>query len=375
MQLNNTELRLLESAIPTQSLPTFFQLPALHESVPRTAVVVQYKTNFSALGRNLLDAGVIDPADIPDDAVAPQQVVAKGLNAWVMRRIGKLQYMRFDIELLDAESANTEVEHPDYNGQGFTGPSLAFRGNTADLRYVEDIARQVEKTAPGLFLAAFSELVAASYRTVEVQHPERILEGETAYSLWGNDLYSVTDEEARQELMDRFGEEDEEQLDRYMPEAVLEAYGNGFCFSQTTKARPEVSKKKRPRFSNRKLRKLSRTDNRKVAAIAKGLLGLRRAAHRVKQLDARLHGIEGLRCYWVACILLFNNDDRCSQYMDQEGQYLWENGDGTELHTLEQLPESASDLATYFNKLDALLALVAQMDALIPSISYSAHAE
>lgn len=375
MQLNNTEMGLLEGAVPTQSLPTLFQLPVLHESVPRTALMVHYKSDFSQLGRNLLDAEIINPDDISDEAGTPQQVVAEGLRAWFMRRIGGLHHMRFDVQVLDAESANEEVEHPDWNGRIFTGPTLAIRGAETELRFVEDIARSIEKLVPGLFLTAYTELVAASYRTVEVQHPERILENETSYSLWSNDIHSVTDEEARQELEERFGHEDEADIDRYMPGAILEAYGNGFCFSMTMNDRPKPSKKRRPRFSNRKLRNLARRSNKHVAAIAKGLLGLRRAALRVENLDARLPSTDGLRCYWVASILLFNDDDRCSQYMDQEGQYLWENGDGTDLHSIEQLPETASELAIYFDNLDALFDLVSHMDALIPSLSYSAFAE
>lgn len=375
MQLNNTELRLLEGVIPAQSLPSLFQLPALHASVPRTAHLVQYQTDFSELGRNLLAAEVINPADVSDAAVTPQQVVAEGLRAWFMRRIGGLEHMRFDVRILDAEAANSHIDHPQWEGDQFTGPSVAIVGAEAQLRYVEDVARFTEKLVPGLFLTAYSELISASYRTVEIQHPERILANETAYSLWGNDIDSVTDEEARQELMDRFCEQDESTLDYYMPDTVLEAYGNGFCFFMSTKDRPEPSKKKRPRFSNRRLRKLGRHYNAEIAGIAKKLLALRKAAARVKALNADIASLQGLRCYWVACILLFNNDDRCLQYMDQEGQYLWENGEGTDLHSIVQLPTKACELATYFQQLDALLDLVSKMDALIPALSYCAFAE
>lgn len=375
MQLNNTELRLLEGVVPTQSLPSLFQLPTLHASVPRTAHLVQYQTDFSDLGRNLLAAEVIDPADISERAATPQQVVAEGLRAWFMRRIGGLEYMRFDVRVLDAEAANSHIDHPQWEGDAFTGPSVAIVGAEAQLRYVEDVARFIEKLVPGLFLTAYTELISASYRTVEIQNPERILANETCYSLWGNDIGSVSDEEARQELMDRYGAEDESTLDHYMPEAILEAYGNGFCFSMVSKTRPELSKKKRPRFSNRKLRKLARHYNAEVSAIATKLLALRRSVHRAKSLDASTPCLQGLRCYWVACILLFNDDDRCSQYMDQEGQYLWENGEGTDLHSIQQLPTTAGEIATFFQHLDALLDLVSKMDALIPSLSYSAFAE
>lgn len=375
MQLNNTELRLIEGVIPTQSLPTFFQLPGLHEDVSRTAIVVRYETDFSALGRGLIEAEIINLDDIPDTVTSSQQVVAEGLRAWFMRRIGGLEHMRFDVEIFDAEAANAHIDNPQFEGAPFTGPTFAIRGSEAQLRYVEDVARAVEKEVPGLFLTAYTELISASYRTVEIQHPERILENETSYSLWGNDIHSVQDEEAREALIERYGDDSETSIDYYMPDAILEAYGNGFCFDMSTATRSRQGKKKQPRFSNRRLRKLARQGSKKVAAIAKGLLALRRASHRVQKLDARFKGPDGMRCYWVACLLLFNNDDRVTHFMDQEGQYLWENGEGTDLHAIEQLPETASDLATYFEKLDALFDLVIQMDALIPNLSYCAYAE
>jgi PRTRC genetic system protein F len=375
MQLNLNEQRLLQAVVPPQSLPSLFQLPALHESVPRIADFVRYQSDFNELARNLVEAGIISHDDLSDAVVTPQQVIAEGLGTWFNRRISRLEHMRFDVEILDADNANSAVEHENWTRAKFTGPTMAIKGGTAQLRYVEDYARYVEKQVPGLFLAAYAELVSAGYRTVEVQHPQRILENETAYSLWGDDVYSVKDDQAREELVDRFG--DELDIEYYMPEAVLEAYGNGFCFDIPSRARRQQRGKKRTVFSNRKLRKLARHQNKRVASIATGLLSLRIAAGRVKELDVRFDQTDrhGLRSLWVACILLFNSDDRVSQYMDQEGQYLWENGEGTDYHAVEELPTSVSDLKTYFQNLDALFELIAQMDALIPKISYDAYEE
>jgi PRTRC genetic system protein F len=365
MQLNLIEQGLLQAVIPAQSLPTLFQLPALHESVPRIADFVRYQSDFNDLARNLVELGIINHADLSDDVVTPQQVIAEGLGAWFGRRISRLEHMRFDVEILDADTANSAIQHENWTRASFTAPAMAIKGGTAQLRYVEDYARYVEKQVPGLFLAAYTELVSAGYRTIEVQHPLRILENETAYSLWGDDMYSVKDEDARIELVDRFG--DEIDIEYYMPKAVIEAYGKGFCF--------DYGRRKRVVFSKRKLRKLSRHQNKRVASIAAGLLALRGAAARVKALEARFDQTDshGLRSLWVACILIFNNDDRVSQYMDQEGQYLWENGEGTDYHAVEELPTSVSELKTYFEKLDALFELIARMDALIPKISYDAY--
>lgn len=380
MQLNDTELRLIEGAIPPQllpsnALPTQFQIPALDEAIPRRALFLEYVTDYATLARNLIDAGVINPDDLPDTVATPEQIVGHGLGTWFSRRIGGLEHMRFDIELLDAVTANAEMDFHHAEGAPFTGATFAVRGSEADLRFVKDVALSVENVVPGLFLTAFTELLSSSYKTIEFNHPVRILEQETAYSLWGNDLHSVTDEEAREELMERYGEEVD--TDYWMPQQVIEAYGNGFCFSLKSKSTLAIPRRQRPRFPTRRLKKLSKHQNKQVAGIAKRLLSLRRAARRVEALNLSLPHVDNrsVRCHWAACVILFDGDDRVRQFMDQEGQYLWENGEGSDLHAIEQLPETAAELKTYFENLDALFDLIAQMDALIPQISYPAFGE
>ncbi|WP_426172522.1 PRTRC system protein F [Pseudoduganella sp. R-34] len=374
MQLNETEMRLLQGAIPQQSLPTLFQVPSIHASVPRHATQLRYQTDFTDLARQLLKAGVIDPEDIPTTASTPAQIVGEGVGAWFNRRINGLQHMRFDIEILDAECASNLFDGHVSSDLTFESAVLTITGSGAELRYVEDIARRLEAKVPGLFLTAFSELVAASYKSIEIQHPERILEGETSYSLWGDDIWSVTDEEAREQLIERYGDEEDVNIEIFMPDAILEAYGNGFCFDICRESRRP---KKLPEFSDQKLSDLARSSDNEVASVATRLLSLRQAFKRVVDLKARLklpEGFEG-RSLYVGCILLFNADDRCSQFQDQEGQYLFESGEGTDLHAAEQLPKTATQLKKYFQKLDALFDLIAQIDALIPAISYSNDTE
>lgn len=373
MQLNSNELQQIKNAIPSLSLPTNFQLPSLHASIPRTAQHTKYQTDFGSLGEQLLVAGVIDPNAITDDAVTPKQIVEQGLRAWFMHRIGKLHYMRFDVRVLDAENANEAAKDGGWEDLTFDSPAVALTGDIAELRVVRDIAHHVEAKVPELFLNAFTELADASYQTVEIHQPIRILEMEAAYSLWGNDLWSVTDEEAREELLERYGE-DEGTTDYYMPDQMLKAFGDGFCFSGSRRGQPI---KKRRKFSNLQLKKLARHEDATVAGIASQLLKLREARKRVSDLGASFCQAEqsGARSLYVGCILLFSCDDRETHFMDDEHQHLMENGEGTELFALDKLPTTAAELKPHFQKLDALFDLIAQMDALIPIISYSPNAE
>lgn len=372
MQLNINELLHLQNAIPSPSLPTNFQLPKLHESIPRQGQYVNYQTDFSELGLQLLAARVIDPDTISNDAITAKQIVEQGLRAWFMQRIGRLNHMRFDVGVLDAENANAAAQDGGWETLEFDRAAVALTGNVAEMRYVKDIAHHVESKVPDLFLTAFTELTEASYRTIDIHHPQRILEMEAAYSLWGNDIHSVTDAEAREELLERYGEDDDV-TDYYMPDQILVAFGNGFCMDVTRKG----PAKKRRRFPELKLKKLAKHDDQTVAGIASQLLSLRRARKRVKDLEASFTQAEqcNARPMYVGCILLFSGDDRETHFMDDEHQHLMETGEGTELYAIDQLPATATELKTHFQKLDALFDLIAQMDALIPKLSYAYDAE
>jgi PRTRC genetic system protein F len=369
MQLNTNELLQLKNAIPSLSGPTNFLLPRLHESIPRQGHHINYQTDFARLGQQLLAANIIDPDAVLDDATTAKQIVEHGLRAWFTRRICPLQHMRLDVRVVDAEHANGSAKEGGWENVTFDGAAVAIFGDVAEMRYVKNIAHCVESRVPDLFLTAYSELIEAGYQTVELHHPQRILEMEAAYSLWGNDMMSVTDEEAREELLERYGEE--ENTDYYMPDAMLEAFGNGFCFNITREGKGPA--KKRRRFSDLKLKKLARDEDLTVAGIALQLLNLRSARKRVADLGASFKQADqyNARPMYVGCILLFSGDDRETQFMDDEHQQLMESGEGTEMYAIDQLPASTAELRTHFQKLDALFDLIAQMDALIPKISYA----
>lgn len=372
MQINANELLQLKNAIPSLSLPANFQLPALHKSIPRKGQYVKYQTDFFNLGQQLLAAQIINPNSVSDDAITAKQIVEQGLRAWFMQRIGDLNHIRFDVHVLDAENANAAANDGGWDDLTFDGAAVILSGDVAQMRFVKNIALHVESKAPDLFLTAFTELKEASYRTIDIHHPQRILEMEAAYSLWGDDIYSVTDAQAREELLDRYGEE-EAVSDYYMPDQMLEAFGNGFCLDVTRKG----PAKKRRRYPDLKLKKLAKDEDPTIAGIASQLLKLRRARKRVTDLNASFNQADqfNARPMYVGCILLFSGDDRETHFMDDESQHLMESGEGTELYAIDQLPATVAGLKTHFQKLDALFDLITQMDALIPKISYAYDAE
>jgi PRTRC genetic system protein F len=362
MKITNTEMRLLDSATFPPMPATAFQLPSLNCNIPVQAEMVTAVSDYSALATALLDAGVIDPADIPDTVGNAAQIVNHGLAAWFKPRISGLNYMRFDVALYDAEAANGFVKEMYLDASTeFTSFALAFEGShESPFFYVENTAKKIEALAPGLFLTAFSTLTHASWRTIDVRCPEAILNNVT-YQLWECDLSEVTTDEAAMEaVIERFGET--EASDEYLPSKVIPGFGDGYCFTKFSKTK---------HLKKAALKKLAKSENALVAEIAAKTLELNANIEKVKKFDTGLPGVADLQAHSISvgCTMLFRDDPVVLQYVDDEVNDAYNAGDATELIGIESIPTTAAELKTYFSKLDLCLAVVRQINALIPLLA------
>jgi PRTRC genetic system protein F len=340
MKITNTEMRLLDSATFPPMPATAFQLPSLNCNIPVEAEMVTAVSDYSALATALLDAGVIDPADIPDAVGNAAQIVNHGLAAWFKPRISGLKYMRFDVNLYDAEAFEGSHESPFF--------------------YVENTAKKIEALAPGLFLTAFSTLTHASWRTIDVRCPEAILNNVT-YHLWECDLSEVTTDEAAMEaVIERFGET--EASDEYLPSKVIPGFGDGYCFTKFSDTK---------HLSKAALKKLAKSEDSLVAEIAAKTLELNANIEKIKKLETGLPGVADLQAHSISvgCTMLFREDPVVLQYVDDEVNDAYNAGDATEMIGIESIPMTAAELKTFFSKLDLCLAVVRQINALIPLLA------
>jgi PRTRC genetic system protein F len=367
MQLNLNEIRLLQGAVPTQSVSAPFRLPTLHNKVPLKATLFEGNTSYSSFGRALVEAGVINPETLPETVATPKDVVEQGLGQWFRQRIDQLQHMQFDVHVLDAESANAHIcEDAWHDPKKFDAFVFSVKGRHCDRRYAKPIAVSIEKKAPGLFLAAFEDLIHASWRTLSIHSPQQVLEQTACFRFWDCDWSEIpTDKEALPDLIDRYGSEEEAK--HYLPSVVQKAYGEGYCFS------PFGQKRRKKPLSTRKRRKLMRSPDKKIARLATQYDAFLQARQRVEMLDARLPDTSaiGLHDIWATCQILFDNDELCLEFVDEHGQMIWESNESTDFLAIEQMPTAAADLKSYFQKLDAVFQMIIQMDALIPLISVS----
>lgn len=367
MKINSNELRAIENAIPSLPIQNTFQIPSLHDSIPRISTYAKAPTNFGALGMQLLEAGIIDPATVDGNVTHPTEIIFQGLENWFLKRISHLEHIQFDVEFMDAENANTKLKYENWDNLELTGPGIALTGRFCDVRLVKDVALHVEQLVPSFFLTTFNELVAASYRSIDLHHPNLSLERSASYHLWSNDIHSVTDKEAEEELRERFG--DEVDVTRYMPDAILEVLGNGFCFDITRNG-PQP---KRRQYSDLRVKKLAKHSDPIVAGIASQLLALRKAARNFEPHRDLFHHPHEFctQSFYAGCILMFQGDEREARFMDEDFQELMNYGEGTDVYGVMQLADTVGEIRTQFKKIEAFLNLVTQMDKLISKISYS----
>ena len=367
MQLNETEMHVLQGAVPTTQTPFLaFQLPTINAAVPRFVEIVERDVDFTPLARALLDAGVIDPEAIDLNASTPRCILEQGLCAWFKERTRSMRHLKFEVGVLDPVAANDYINEPysDSEPKEFTNWAIALEGYpTSEVRCAEPIALELEKKCPNLFYTAFSTMERAGWRTAEVLTPINVLEQTASFMLWDGDFSEIpSDSDALEYLVDRYGEEAE----RYLPSTLLRVWGQGFVFPR--KGQTPIGK--------RKLKQLSRSKDAQVATVARQVLKLQEAMKYAEECGAKMPWHEGVpQPIHTACSVGFNRDDRYTEFIDMQVNSLHESGDYTELLAIGQLPEDTLELDSYFIKLDALFRLMTELDATIPLLSTGDGAE
>lgn len=360
MQLNSTEMRVLQGAANTAQMPVLaFQLPTINAAVPHHTEIVNREVDFVTITTALLDAEVIKPEMIGTDASTRKCVLEQGLRAWFKERTDPIKYLKFHVHILDAVAAHDI--HSGYHDEPheYGNWVFALEGvETSEVRYAEPLALALEKKCPGLYYTAFCALEQGGWKTVDILTPAMIIEQTASYMLWDGDWSEMpTDEEAMEYLVDRYGD----QAERYLPSVLMKVWGEGFCFGR---------KGQKP-FSATKLRKLSKSKDLQIASIANQVLKLNEAQRYAAGIGAEMPGLDTVEGHplFTACCVGFNRDDRYTEFIDAYINGMYEAGEYTEFLSVGELPSDPDEIGSYFKKLDALFRLMAEVDALIPLIS------
>lgn len=329
-------------------------LPELHPDV-FPEVMVRSNDDWSGLARNLMDAGIFGASDVPDYVEDTRQVIFHGLTAWCTRHIKETDYISLGFMLKTVAELTNEfslVSEDELPKQKYV---LLLLCENSICCHVEPVASILEKICPGLIATAFDTLFRASLIANFVLLPQDTLEI-FALMNWEGDS-SVSDNEARQWLMEYHGEVN----DDYLPSVIRKECGESVCFGSTTT------------LSLKRLIRLSQSRDRRIAAIAGQILKLKGRIQnaKAKRADHDLCGIESLldafRCI-KPCTIFFNENRLVYDAVSDDYQ-TGMSADGTDFQGYACIPDEVLEIKRFFERLETLFDLIYAMGEMIELVT------
>lgn len=359
---------------PATALQSFV-LPKLHVDVPiRSCMEAKspQSSEYSELARHLVDARVINPKQVPDDAESSKEVLQYGIQAWFDHQIGDLKILEVSVALLNPESMQSTIEccsgdpfgcsddddaDDDDENEKELRFGLQWDGDTGFNGYtLSEQAQAIERSQPGLFKAVMKLIIEAAGITVPVRTSDHFLgEFEWMWEAFNAESRIPSDHAAMESLMARF--EDEATAKEYLPSVILPLLGGDLCL-------PSLSSDKKP-LSTAALRRIALgSQNRLCATLAQQALKLRSAIDAANKVGARLPTLEGLNVHTIepGCTLLYQFDNRLYGLLDDSYQAEMSAGNADPMFGLEAIPNTSQELKEYFKKMEYAIAVLRELD-------------
>lgn len=337
-----------------------FQLPSLHKTIPKKAILRERAGSLAQMALNLINAGVINPADVPDNVISPADVVKHGVEPWFEKRTSGLTYLHFSFAMIDAEKARSAIEGESENTREFgVNPVLGVYSSMQEHSYsFEACAQELEPIKRGLIGSVLKAIRRASTLTVDIHDPMEMLD-QFAMHYWDGDT-NISAKDARDIILDRVGPDGD--IAGHLPRAVKPIYGH------------ELWRHDRPRNKMQapQLRAFAKsTSHSKAKRIAEEAAVLLELCDEADLKEACLPSLDGidLRPFYRACHLVYSNHQYVWADRDSEFQHAMECSSGTDALGFHELPSGCDALALYFNKLDLALRVTCQMDKVIGLIA------
>lgn len=328
-------------------------LPELHPDV-FPEVMVRSNDDWSDFARNLMDVGIFDASDVPDYVEDTRQIIFHGLTAWCSRHIKETDCISLGFMLKNVTELTNEfslVSEDELPKQKYV---LLLSCENSVCCHVEPVASILEKVCPGLIATAFDTLLRASQIADFVLLPQETLDI-FAMMTWEGDS-TVSDDEARQWLMESYGEVN----DAYLPSVIRKECGDSVCFGRTT-------------LSLKRLIQLSKSGDRRIATITKQILKLKGNIQNAiaKRADRDLCEIgnllETFRC--IRPCTIFFNENRLVYDAVSDDYQMGMSSDGTDFQGFASIPDATSELRCFFERLETLFDLIHEMGELIELVT------
>lgn len=246
------------SAARRRSANGFLTLPTLPADIPAGGKL-RHDDGPDGLEtiRAQFEVGVLAARDVKKSAVSAGDAFAQAMFAWLRRRTPSCKRLNFTFALLDQVAAREQVEQFGWEDNVEAPLYLAIVLPEEYLFEIGERADVMRRAHPSLLYTAMDLVSTAGSRSLFIRTPDHLAE---MFSRWHWDYdATMSDDEAREFLEERFGEGDSD-IERYLPSNVLPLL-----------APDDVVPRSRRLDKRNRARRLRRSELASLAARSRGL--------------------------------------------------------------------------------------------------------
>lgn len=344
----------------------FLSLPAIGSDVKtRAAMRWNAEKDVASLIAAQFNSGVLRPRDVPEFKGAGD-ALAHGFFAWAKRHTPRLDCLGFDFVLCDVPAVQDVVQYQEDSSE-FNPTSPVYLGIEITEESIFEIGRrsaELRNVHPRLVSTAMVLINRAAGRTMWIRTPDEFL-GEFASWFWDGDS-NATDEEAREMLTNRFGE-DEAEIEHYLPSVVRPQLcpDDMDVYRWNAKSRRYLPQRALGVATLRRLQRFTSGRTRRICAeLEKLSLKLQRVGNR------DLLGCEFRpQCAYAAATLTVQNDSRVGEVLDSHYEHLASAGDGTTYYGFTPLASTPEAIRKQYADWSQGLSILDQLDRVIACLA------
>jgi len=196
----------------------FLTLPTLPAEIPARGKL-QYGDSADSLRliRKQFETGVLAARDV-QGAASAGDAFAQAMFAWLRRRTPKCKRLNFSFALLDLAAAREQVDQFGWDEELHAPLYLAIELDEETVFEIGQRAEVMRRADPALLYTAIHLVNEAAGRSLFVRTPDELADMFARW--WWECDPTMSDEEAREFLAERFGD-DSCEIERYLPSRVL----------------------------------------------------------------------------------------------------------------------------------------------------------
>lgn len=344
----------------------FLTLPAFGTDVSTNAVM-RWKADqdVASLVAAHFESGILKAGDVPNFKGAGH-ALAHGFFAWATRNKPPFRRLNFNFVLCDVDAVLEEIQYQ-YDSRDFSPESALYLGIEIPQENVFEIgprAAKLRRLHPRLVSTAMVLINRAAGRTLWVRTPDEFL-GMFASWYWDGDPHT-SDEDAKEVLEDRFGE-DEEEMEHYFPSVVRpELCPDDMDVCTWNSGSRRFGQK--PALGVAALRRLQRFSSGWVRQLCRDLevltLMLRAAGNRSLFNCAYQPG-----CAYAASTLIVEDGPRIGELLDSHYEHLASSGDGSLYYGFVPFASTPDAIRTQYADWSMGLSILGQLDRVLAGLS------